>query len=91
MNELIVLSVNDGEITYVDTIGVPEKQKRIRGLREWIKDSGRGQDGTTYRLAKFVTPPVRAEETKLMLPVELPLSEPKTKADKKAKPEAVEA
>lgn len=85
MNELIVLSVNDGKITHVDTVGVPEKQKRIRALNDWIKDSGRGEDGTTYRLAKFVTPPVRAEETKLMLPIALPA--PKPKPEKKTKPE----
>jgi len=91
MNELIVISINDDKI--VDSVTVPEKQKRIRALNDWIKDSGRGEDGVVYRLAKFVTPPVRAEETKLMLPIEQPLSEPKPKAKDTAKnkPAAVEA
>ena len=88
MNEVIVLSVNDDKI--VASVTVPEKQKRIRALNDWIK--AHGQDGITYRMAKFVTPPVRAEETKIMQPVELPLSDskPKPKDTAKAKPEAVE-
>jgi len=93
MNELIVLSVDDGKT--VATVTVPEKQKRIRALNDWIK--AHGQDGVTYRMAKFVTPPVRAEETKVMQPVALPASDPKPKeakdtaTNKSAKPKAVEA
>lgn len=93
MNELIVLSINDDRI--VASVTVPEKQKRIRALNDWIK--AKGQDGIVYRMAKFVTPPVRAEETKVMQPVSLPLSEdPKPKPkdtakNKSQKPEAVEA
>lgn len=87
MNELIVLSVNDDKI--VDSVTVPEKQKRIRALNDWIK--AHGQDGVLYRMAKFVTPPVRAEETRVMLPIALPLSEPTPKNEKKDKEEAVKA
>ncbi len=91
MNELIVLSVNDDKI--VDSVTVPVKQKRIRALNDWIK--AHGQDGVLYRMAKFVTPPVRAEETKIMLPIALPVAKAeqkaKEKAEKETKPEAVEA
>jgi len=94
MSEVVVLSVDGGEIHHIASIDVPGKQKRIRALRDWIK--GHGADGTTYRLAKFVTPPVRAEETTVMEALELPLSEPKPKAKdtvklKSDKPAAVEA
>ena len=87
MNELIVLSVNEDKI--VDCVKVPEKQKRIRALNDWIK--AKGQDGGLYRMAKFVTPPVRAEETKMMLPVALPEAKAEKKAKEEAKKEAVEA
>jgi len=86
--ELIVLSVNDGEIFHVDSVKVPEKQKRIRALRDWI--AGKGKDGMNYRLAKFVTPTVQAEETTIIKAVELPFTDPKPKKEK-PKPEAVEA
>lgn len=87
MNELIVLSVNEDKI--VDTVKVPEKQKRIRALNDWIK--AHGEDGGLYRMAKFVTPPVRAEETKMMLPIALPEPKAEKKAKEEAKKEAVEA
>lgn len=85
MSEVVVLSVDGGEIHHIASIDVPDKQKRIRALRDWIK--GHGADGTTYRLAKFVTPPVRAEETVIMEALELNVTpaEPKKK-----KPEPVE-
>ncbi len=90
MNELIVLSLVDGKTYHVDSVKVPEKQKRIRALRDWIK--AHGEDGITYRLAKWATPPVLAQEIKVMESKELPLQEPKPKAEKKqTKPEAVEA
>ncbi len=87
MNELIVLSVNDDKI--VDSVTVPEKQKRIRALNDWIK--AHGQDGVLYRMAKFVTPPVRAEETRVMLPIALPPPKNEKKAKEEPKKETVEA
>lgn len=89
MNLLMVMSIVDAEFHHVDSVNVPDKQKRIRALREWIK--AHGEDGVTYRLAKFATPPVLAKEVKVMESKELPLQEPKPKVEKKTKPEAVEA
>jgi hypothetical protein len=64
MNELVVLSLEDGAFHDAGTVDPPSKQKRIRTLKEWIR--AHGKDGKTYRLAGWLTPAISCVETKTM-------------------------
>jgi len=64
MNELVVLSLEDGAFHDAGTVDPPSKQKRIRTLKEWIRENGK--DGKTYRLAGWLTPAISCKETKTM-------------------------
>jgi len=64
MNELVVLSLEDGAFHDAGTVDPPSKQKRIRTLKEWIRENGK--DGKTYRLAGWLTPAISCKETRTM-------------------------
>lgn len=64
MNELVVLSLEDGAFHDAGTVDPPSKQKRTRTLKEWIRANGK--DGKTYRLAGWLTPAISCVETKTM-------------------------
>lgn len=64
MNDLVVLSLEDGAFHDAGTVDPPSKQKRIRTLKEWIRANGK--DGKTYRLAGWLTPAISCVETKTM-------------------------
>ncbi len=64
MNELVVLSLEDGAFHDAGTVDPPSKQKRIRTLKEWIREHGK--DGKTYRLAGWLTPAISCKETRTM-------------------------
>lgn len=86
MNELVVLSLEDGAFHDAGTVDPPSKQKRIRTLKEWIRENGK--DGKTYRLAGWLTPAISCKETRTMELIERipPAAEPspdETPADMK--------
>ena len=64
MNDLVVLSLEDGAFHDAGTVDPPSKQKRIRTLKEWIRKNGK--DGKTYRLAGWLTPAISCKETRTM-------------------------
>jgi hypothetical protein len=64
MNDLVVLSLEDGAFHDAGTVDPPSKQKRTRTLKEWIRKNGK--DGKTYRLAGWLTPAISCVETKTM-------------------------
>ncbi len=64
MSELVVLSLEDGAFHDAGTVDPPSKQKRIRTLKEWIRENGK--DGKTYRLAGWLTPAISCKETRTM-------------------------
>lgn len=90
MNEIVVLSLEDGAFHEAGPpVDPPSKQKRIRTLKDWIREHGK--DGKTYRLAAWLTPPISCKETKTMelIERELPGAKPspdETPADMKEDP-----
>jgi len=86
MNELVVLSLEDGAFHDAGTVDPPSKQKRIRTLKEWIRENGK--DGKTYRLAGWLTPAISCKETRTMELIErIP---PAEKGQTVEEPETVE-
>jgi hypothetical protein len=80
MSELVVLEIVDGGYYLAAELTPPKKQKRLIALRTWIEKSG--EDGSTYRLADFLTPAVKAKRT---MSFELADPEPATAAAPKPK------
>ncbi len=86
MNELVVLSLEDGAFHDAGTVDPPSKQKRIRTLKEWIR--AHGKHGKTYRLAGWLTPAISCIETKTMELIER--QPPAEKGQTVEEPETVE-
>jgi len=67
MSRLVILSIEDGSYYHAGELEPSKKQRRVVALREWIQKHG--EDGKIYRLAGWLTLPLRARKTFVMEPI----------------------
>jgi len=84
MSRLIVLSIEEGAYCHAGEVDPPVKQRRILTLREWIKKHG--EDGKTYRLARWLTGPIELQTRTVVELIEHKIDEAVEPEQKEAEP-----